>query len=82
MDVAANLVFKVTFLNAGNFQEVKVPVTLTVSSAGKTVLERRQKVVQSILEQQTTTVSFGNLQLPARVRRQRHGPRRYREGAG
>jgi hypothetical protein len=62
VDVAANLVFKVTFLNAGNFQEVKVPVTLTVSAAGKTVLKKTQ-VVQSVLPQQTTSVSFGNLQL-------------------
>jgi hypothetical protein len=31
VDVAANLAFKVTFKNGGNFREVKVPVTLEVS---------------------------------------------------
>ena len=63
VDVAANLVFKVTFTDSGNFQEVKVPVTLTVIVFGKTVLTKKQ-VVQSVLAQQTTTVSFGNLNLP------------------
>jgi len=54
---------KVTFTDSGNFQEVKVPVTLTVIVFGKTVLTKKQ-VVQSVLAQQTTTVSFGNLNLP------------------
>jgi len=56
----ANLVFKVTFLNSGNFQEVRVPVTLTVTVSGKAVLTVRH-VVRSILPQQRLTVSFGNL---------------------
>jgi hypothetical protein len=63
VDAAANLVFKVTFTDSGNFQEVKVPVTLTVTVFGKTVLTKTQ-VVQSILAKQTTTVTFGNLNLP------------------
>jgi hypothetical protein len=63
VDVAANLVFKVTFKDSGNFQEVKVPVTLTVTVFGKTVATKKQ-VVPSILKQQTKTVTFGNLQLP------------------
>jgi hypothetical protein len=63
VDVSSNLVFKVTFTDSGNFQEVKVPVTLTVSVFGKSVLKKTQ-VVPSILAQQTQTVSFGNLQLP------------------
>jgi hypothetical protein len=63
VDVAANLVFKVTFSDSGNFQEVKVPVTLTVTVFGKTVLKKTQ-VVKSILAKQTTTVTFGNLNLP------------------
>jgi hypothetical protein len=62
VEVAANLVFKVTFTDSGSFQQVKVPVTLTVSAGGKTVL-KTTKIVQSILPQQTTAVSFGNLQL-------------------
>jgi hypothetical protein len=60
--VAANLVFKVTVRNAGSFQEVKVPVTLKVMALSKTVLTKT-KEIQSILPQQTQTVSFGNLQL-------------------
>jgi hypothetical protein len=63
VDVAPNLVFKVTFANSGNFQEVKIPVTLTVSVFGKTVLTQK-KVVPSILAQHQQTVTFGNLQLP------------------
>jgi hypothetical protein len=63
VDVAADLTFKVSFKDSGNFREVQVPVTLTVSVFNKEVLNRR-KVVVSILKGQTTTVSFGNLQLP------------------
>jgi hypothetical protein len=63
VDVAANLAFKVTFTNSGNFQEVKVPVTLTVTVFGKSVLKKTQ-VVQSVLAQHSITVSFGNLNLP------------------
>jgi len=63
VDVAANLVFKVTFSDSGNFQEVKVPVTLTVTVFGKSVLKKTQ-IVQSIAAKQTTTVTFGNLNLP------------------
>jgi hypothetical protein len=63
VDVSPNLVFKVTFTDSGNFQEVKIPVLLTVSVFGKTVLKKTQ-TVQSVLAHQTTTVSFGNLQLP------------------
>jgi hypothetical protein len=63
VDVAANLVFKVSFKNAGQFQEVKIPVTLTVNVFGKTVVNAR-KVVQSIQQGGTATVSFANLNLP------------------
>jgi len=63
VDVGPNLAFKVTFTDSGNFQEVKVPVTLTVSVFGKKVLEKQQ-IVPSILAKQTTSVSFGNLDLP------------------
>jgi hypothetical protein len=63
IDVAANLVFKVTLSDSGNFQEVKVPVTLTVTVFGKPVLKKTQ-LVQSIAAKQTTTVTFGNLNLP------------------
>lgn len=63
VDVAPSLVFKVTFTDSGNFQEVKIPVTLTVKVFGKTVLTKKE-VVDSILAHQTTSVSFGNLNLP------------------
>ncbi len=63
VDVSPSLVFKVAVKDTGNFQEVKVPVTLTVSVFAKTVLTKK-KVLQSILKQQTATVSFANLDLP------------------
>ena len=63
VDVAADLTFKVTFTDSGNFQEVKIPVSLRVTVFGKEVLKKTQ-VVPSILAQHTTTVSFGNLNLP------------------
>jgi hypothetical protein len=63
VDVSPDLAFKVTFTDSGNFQEVKIPVTLTVKVFGKTVLDKT-KTVDSIDAKQTTTVSFGNLNLP------------------
>ncbi len=63
VDVSANLVFRVTFVNSGNFQEVKVPVTLTVVVSSKTVAKKTE-FVPSILSKQQQTVSFGNLGLP------------------
>ena len=62
VDVAADLVFKVSFKDSGNFREVQVPVTLTVSGFGKNVQKR--EVVQAILKGQTKTVTFSNLDLP------------------
>jgi hypothetical protein len=64
VDVGPDLVFNVTFLNSGNFQEVKVPVTLTVIVSGKPAFPPKTKQVASVLPQHQTTVSFGNLQLP------------------
>ena len=63
VDVAPNLAFKITFTDSGNFQEVKVPVTLTVSVFGKTVLTKKT-VVDSIASKETTSVSVANLDLP------------------
>ena len=63
VDVGPSLVFKVTFTDSGNFQEVKVPVTLTVKVFKKTVLTKKE-VVKSIEAHQTTTVTFDNLNLP------------------
>jgi hypothetical protein len=63
VNVAADLVFKVSFKNSGNFQEVKVPVTLTVTVSNKTVVHQK-KLVLSIQKGQTAAVSFANLGLP------------------
>jgi len=63
VDVSANLAFKVTFQNSGNFQEVKVPVTLRVVVSGKSVVTKTEEVA-SILPQHQATVSFENLNLP------------------
>jgi hypothetical protein len=63
--VAADLQFKVTFKNAGDFEEFNVPVSLSVNVFGKAkpVVNRKQKV-DSIAKGATSTVSFGNLNLP------------------
>jgi hypothetical protein len=63
VDVAADLAFKVSFKNAGNFEEGHVPVTLTVSVFSKKVLNRTEHV-PSIQSGQTKTLSFANLNLP------------------
>jgi hypothetical protein len=62
----ANLIFKVTFEDSGNFQEVSVRVTLTVSAAGQVVV-RKTQVVPSIVPQGRQTVSFGKLNLPTQA---------------
>ena len=66
IDVAADLVFKVTFTDAGNFQEVKVPVTLKVSVFKDVVVNTTQKV-PVIQKGQTMTVTFRNLNLPPKA---------------
>jgi hypothetical protein len=62
VNVAADLAFKVTFENIGDFQEASVPVTLTISVFNK---QKFQKIIRvsSINPQQQKTVSFTNLQL-------------------
>lgn len=65
VNVAADLQFKVTFRNAGDFEEFNIPVTFTIDVIGKSkpVVNRTQKVA-SIQKGATATVSFGNLNLP------------------
>ncbi len=63
VDVAADLAFKVTFTNSGDFQEVKVPVTLTVYKF-KQKLYGKTEQVPVIETGQTKTVAFTNLALP------------------
>jgi hypothetical protein len=66
VSVAADLTFRVTFKNGGNFPEGNVPVTLTVDVFGHQALTRTKKVL-SVLKGQTATVEFGNLRLPNSV---------------
>lgn len=63
VEVAADLKFKVSFRNSGNFEEGTVPVTLTVSVFGKPAFPPVTKKVHSIPAGATRVVSFGNLQL-------------------
>jgi hypothetical protein len=63
VDVSADLAFKVTFQNAGNFPERGIRVTLTVSVFSKQVFTKTETVT-SIESHATKTVTFTNLQLP------------------
>jgi hypothetical protein len=62
VDVSADLVFRVTFVDSGNFPEVKIPVKLAVIVSGQKVYSKT-KVVPQILAKHQQTVSFGNIQL-------------------
>jgi hypothetical protein len=66
VDVSSNLVFRVAFKNAGNYQEVNVPVTLTVALLSSTVVTKKQHV-PSVESGKTATVDFGNLGLPTKA---------------
>ena len=66
VDVSSNLVFRVMFKNGGDFQEVKVPVTLTVTLFQHPVYTKKQTVL-SVQKGETATVNFGNLQLPTKA---------------
>ena len=65
VDVSADLAFKVSFKDSGNFREVQIPVTLTVSGVGKNVT--KTVTVPSILKGATRTVTFSNLDLPTQA---------------
>ncbi len=60
--VSAGLTFVATVQDSGNFNEVNVPVTLTISVGSKTITKRRE--ISLIQPAQSATVSFGNFQLP------------------
>ena len=66
VDVSADLAFKVSFTDSGNFQEVNIPVTLTVDVFGSPVATKKQTVL-AIQKGQTTTVTFANLGLPPKA---------------
>jgi hypothetical protein len=63
VDVSADLAFKVTFQNIGDFPERDIHVKLTVSVFNKQVFSKTQTVT-SMEKGETKTVSFTNLQLP------------------
>jgi hypothetical protein len=63
VNVASDLVFKVTVENAGDFQEVRIPVTLTVTLFGKKVAPPATENISSIASKGTQTVTFSNLDL-------------------
>ena len=60
--VSADLAIQPTIEDSGNFEEINVPVTLTVKVGGKKLLTQR-KVITSIQPAQQTTLSFTGLQL-------------------
>ena len=60
--VSADLSFVVTVENSGDFQEVNVPVTLTISAGGPAIV--RRKTIAVIQPAQQLTVTFNNFNLP------------------
>ena len=60
--VSAGLTFVATVQDSGNFQEVNVPVTLTIVVGKKTITKRQE--IALIQPAQNATASFGNFQLP------------------
>jgi len=60
--VSAGLTFVATVEDSGNFNEVDVPVTLTITVGKKTITKRQE--IALIQPAHQATVSFGNFQLP------------------
>jgi hypothetical protein len=58
-----DLVIDVVFENSGDFPEVNIGVTLSVSAGGKSLYTKSEKVPQLAARQQVT-VSFKDLQIP------------------
>ena len=61
--VSSDLAFQVTIENSGDFQEVNIPVTLTIDSGTKTPIKCSKRVLV-IQPAQQKTVTCDNLQLP------------------
>jgi hypothetical protein len=61
--VGPNLVIDVVFTNSGDYPEVAVQVTLSVTAGGESVSTQRKKVAQIAAGAQAT-VSFTNIQVP------------------
>jgi hypothetical protein len=62
VNVSADLAFVVTVENSGDFQEVNVPVTLTIDAGGTPIKKQQQIPVIQPAEQKTVT--FTNFNLP------------------
>jgi hypothetical protein len=60
--VSADLSFVATVEDSGNFQELNVPVTLTIDAGGKPIVRRR--TIQIIQPGQQLTVTFSKFDLP------------------
>jgi len=60
--VSANLSFVATVVDSGDFQEVNVPVTLTIDAGGTPIVRRRAIAIIQPAQQQTVT--FSNFNLP------------------
>jgi hypothetical protein len=60
--VSADLDFRVTVQNSGNFPEGNVPVTLTIDAGGKPIV--RSDHITAISSKEQTTVDFTNFDLP------------------
>jgi hypothetical protein len=60
--VSAALSFVATVEDSGDFQEVNVPVTLTINAGGTPIVQR--KTIQLIQPAQQQTVTFSNFDLP------------------
>ena len=60
--VSADLSFVVTVEDSGDFQEINVPVTLTIDAGGTPIV--RRKPITLIQPAQQQTVSFSNFDLP------------------
>jgi hypothetical protein len=62
VQVSAALAFQVTVEDSGDFQELNVPVTLTITAGGAPIVKR--KSIQVIQAAQQQTVTFDNFELP------------------
>jgi hypothetical protein len=63
--VSANLSFVATAVNSGDFQEVNVPVTLTINAGGTPIVRRQAITIIQPAQQQTVTFSNFNLPMSA-----------------
>ena len=70
MTVSADLSIVATVENSGDFQEVTVPVTLTIEVGGKPMIDSngkplvRRQTIASIQPAERHTVTFTNFSLP------------------